>query len=483
LATSSVNTSVNLALRTAACLALAVTAGCGASSAASPQRHASGAATSAVPIPANASGTAAASPPGGHGELAFIARGKLYLLGGPAGGPRLVTLPGIPYAPAWSPDHRWLAVEVSKPPPASQPYLQMPEALWLVSAGGTGTRRLTPTSWQVSGFAWAPERDELAVVAYLPQAPQTRSYLVGTAEPTGTPRILATGDYSTGPAWSPDGARIAVGFGTFTGGQYHSRLDVLGLTGGPAAVVTATTANVLDLAGWWPDGSGLLYWFDFQGSGSIAADGLPLDSIAFGARGSRVLVGTMLVHASWLAFSPRGNAVAAVSGGDRVIWSGGKRITLCSAAGTCTPVAQPADVVSLDPSWSPDGTEIAFARLSASGPFGPNGRADFSPYWITRWEATSRLWIASADGSGARPLAAAGRGAVDPTWGSDGSLLFVRNDSLWLLPAGAGAATRLTGTLGAISGLAYYLTYYAYVPYPQLFAWTLSPQPAMTAQA
>lgn len=240
---------------------------------------------------------------------------------------------------------------------------------------------------------------------------------------------------------------------------------------------------MLDLAGWWLDGAGLLYWFDFQGSGSIAADGLPLDSVVPGAPPPHALVRTMLVHRSWLAFSPLGNAVAAVSGGDRVIWSGGKQITVCSGAGSCTAVAQPADVVSVDPSWSPNGTAIVFARLSASGPFGPNGHADFSPYWITRWEATSRLWIASADGSGARPLAAAGPGAVDPVWGSDGSLLFVRGDSFWLLPTGAAAARRLTGTLGALSGPAYYLTYYGYVPYPQLFAWTLSHQPAITAQA
>jgi len=101
--------------------------------------------------------------------------------------------------------------------------------------------------------------------------------------PSGSRRILATGGYLTGPAWSADGMRIAVGTATFTGGQWHSSLDVLGLTGGPPTVVTATTANVIELAGWWQDGTGLLYWLDFQGSASIAADGLPLDSVMLGA--------------------------------------------------------------------------------------------------------------------------------------------------------------------------------------------------------
>jgi len=466
--------SVRLACAAAAALALAVTAGCAGTTSAGGHGHATGSAAPASAATAQPSSSSAASPRNVRGELAFVAYGKLYLRGGPAGGPRQVVLPGLAYAPAWSADGRWLAVEVSSPPPASQPYLRTPATLWLVTAAGAGARPLTPASWQVSGFSWAPDRDQLAVTAYLPQAPQARSYLTAAVAPTGQPRILITGGYLTEPGWSPDGRRLAVGLGTFTGGQWHSALDVLSVTGGAPAVVTATTQNVLELAGWWPDGQGLLYWLDYQGSASIAADGLPLDSVALGGRPPRTLVPAMLVHGSWLAFSPHGTALAAVSGGNRVIWSGGKQITLCVTAGPCTPVAQPVGVVSVGPSWSPGGTAIVFARLSASGPFGPNGHADFSPYWITRWEATSRLWTVGASGSGARPVAGAGPGAVDPVWGRDGSLLFVRDDSLWLLPPGAATATRLTGPLGALSGEAYYRTYYGYVPYSQLFAWTLS---------
>jgi Tol biopolymer transport system component len=469
---------VRLVLAAAAVLALAVTTGCGTAGTAGRTGQPARAASAPPALAAKA-----AARGSGPGELAYIAYGKLYLRGGPAGASRQVTLPGIPYAPAWSPDDRWLAVEVSSAPPASAPYLKMPAALWLVNAAGTSARRLTMASWHITGFAWAPHRDEAAVAAYLPQDPLARSFLIATVALVGQPRILDTGGYLTGPAWSPDGTRVAVGIGTFSSGQWHSALDVLSVSGGPALVVTASTGNVLDLAGWWPDGSGLLYWLDYQGSGSIAADGLPLDSVLLGARSPRTLLQLMLARGSWLAFSARGNTVAAISGGNRVIWSGGKQVTLCPATGSCTPVAQPADVVSVDPSWSPSGTEVAFARLSAAGPFGPNGRADFSASWVTRWEATSRLWVVSADGSDARPLTAAGSGAVDPVWGSDGSLLFVRGDSLWLLPSGAGTATRLTGPLGALSGVAYYRTYYAFVPYPQLFAWTLAPQPTSAAQA
>ncbi|HLK79038.1 MAG TPA: hypothetical protein VKU77_36000 [Streptosporangiaceae bacterium] len=483
-----------------AALALAITAGCGTASAA-PQPV-------TATQPAKAS-QATPSPRNGHGELAYVAYGKLYLRGGPAGGPagapHRVTLPGLPYAPAWSADGRWLAVQVSSPPPASQPFLQQPATLWLVNAAGTSARRITPASWQVSGFAWAPHRDELAVAAYLPKAPPARADLAATLTPAGQYRILAAGQTLTGPAWSPDGTRLAVGTATFTAGQWHSRLDLLSPSAGTSAVAATNTGNVLELAGWWPDGHGLLYWTDYQGSASIAADGLPLDAIALGSRSPRTLLPAMLVHASWLAPAPRGRAFAAVAGGDRVIWSGGKQITLCAPAGRCTPVRQPAGVVSVGPSWSPGGSAIVFARLSASGPFGPGGHADFTPSWITRWEATSTLWTApapapapvaapgsvaangsapatgpapapgsAATGSAARLLTAAGRGAHDPVWGRDGSVLFVRADSLWLLPPRAAAPIRLTGPLGVLSGPAFDQTYYGYVPYPQLFAWTLS---------
>jgi dipeptidyl aminopeptidase/acylaminoacyl peptidase len=445
--------------------AIVVLAGCG-----SPARNKTGPA--AAVLPATGHGAAGGSR-ALQGELAFVAQDRLFLAGGPAGRLRRVSLPGIPFAPAWSADHRWLAVEVSKPPPVSQPYAYEPAGLWLISAAGGGARRLTPPSWGVTSFAWSPRADELAAAVYVARAPRARSSLAVTIGLAGSRRVLAASSTITGAAWSPDGRMIAVGSASFSSQHYLGTVEVLRPGGGPPAVVTTSKGNVLDLAGWWPDGSGLLYWLDSQGSASLASDGLSLESAGLAGRPPRQL-SRMLVHGSWLALSAGGRSLAAVSGGDRVIWSGGKHIVICQPPGRCAAVAQPGGVVSLDPSWSPDGTMLVFARLSASGPFGPDGQADFSPSWIRRWEATSSLWLASRPGAPPRRLTAAGPGAVDPVWGSDGSVLFVRNDQVWLLPPGAAAAVRVTGPLGALTGLAFQRAYYGYVPYPQLIAWTLA---------
>lgn len=192
---------------------------------------------------------------------------------------------------------------------------------------------------------------------------------------------------------------------------------------------------------------------------SVAADGLPLDSVSLATGRLARLVSSMLVHSSWLAFSPDGHTTAVVTGGDRTIWGGHKHIAICNTSGRCTAVAGPAGTVALQPSWSPDGT-VAFTQASSSGPFGPSGHADFGRYWLRRWQATSRIWAAAADGSGARPLAAAGPGGVDPIWGSDGSILFVHADWRWLLPARAAAPVRVAGPLGTLTAPGHDRSYY-----------------------
>src|SRR5580693_8104443 len=79
----------------------------------------------AVVLPGDG-GVSGASALAGNGELAYVAAGRLYLLGGSAGTLHRVSLPGLASAPGWSPDHRWLAVQVTPPTPASNPFQAEP---------------------------------------------------------------------------------------------------------------------------------------------------------------------------------------------------------------------------------------------------------------------------------------------------------------------------------------------------------------------
>ncbi|HEX7248132.1 MAG TPA: hypothetical protein VF351_08540 [Actinomycetota bacterium] len=91
-------------------------------------------------------------------------------------------------------------------------------------------------------------------------------------------------------------------------------------------------------------------------------------------------------------------------------------------------------VVDADPTWSPDGSRIAFQRGGSC------------------INACRAIWVMNADGSGAVPLTGFTSGVVDsgPTWAPDGSAIaFASTRSggvkhLFRVPVTGGAATQLT---------------------------------------
>jgi Tol biopolymer transport system component len=87
------------------------------------------------------------------------------------------------------------------------------------------------------------------------------------------------------------------------------------------------------------------------------------------------------------------------------------------------------------PSWSPDGTKTAFMR-------GDTLRGD--------------IWVTNADGSGAMPLTASDPDAdSEPAWSPGGTkIAFVRNGDIWVMNADGSSATQLTsGFFAALPGL------------------------------
>jgi dipeptidyl aminopeptidase/acylaminoacyl peptidase len=432
----------------------AVSGANGVDAATSPSRAVAGAVTRAPVVGASAFA--------GQGKLAFVSAGRLYVLDGSAAGRPAaldaVTAPAGVVAPAFSPDGQWLAFLVT--PPSPYPVVaNYIGTLWLARADGADAR---PVLDNASTFAWSPADDVLAATVYPPSgtAPATL-YELG---PDLAPRLVPG---ASGPAaWSPDGRELA--FATMSGrppGGFTGLLETMPARGGTAVVRYRSPGKALDLAGWWPGGGGLLAWIDGQGSASLAADGLPLESVPLGSgplAGKPASLGLTLVYPAFVSVTTGAGVAAISAGADRYEWDG-KNILVCRLTGGCAglPAGSPG-ATNTDPALSPGGRYLAFVHGAASSP------TDFSQVPVSRWYATRTLWLDTLAGGRARQLTVAGTSVADPTWSADGQrLLYVRDNGLWLLNPAGGAPARIVASL--FSGP--WPNYYYYIDWPDQFAW------------
>jgi dipeptidyl aminopeptidase/acylaminoacyl peptidase len=423
---------------------------------------ASAAATSAAALSRSPAAVVGAGAFAGQGRLAFVSAGRLYVLDGTAAGRpatlRPVATPAGVVSPAFSPDGQWLAFLVT--PPSSYPQVSGYEGtLWLARADGTGAGAVLGNA---GSFAWSPDRDVLAVTVYPPSGISLPElYELG---PGGPARVIRG---AIGPAaWSPDGSELA--FAAISGhlpGRFTGLLETMPAGGGAPVIRYRSAGNALDLAGWWPDGGGLLAWIDAQSSASLAADGLPLVSVPLASAptqpGKAVSLGLTLVYPAFVSVS-RGAGVAAISAGaDRYEWDS-KNIAVCALGGCAGLPAGSPGATNTDPSLSPGGRYLAFVHGAATSP------TDFSQVPVSQWYATRSLWLDPLATGRPRRLTAAGTSVADPTWSAHGQrLLYVRDDGLWLLRQVGGAPVRIVASL--FSGA--WPNYFYYIDWPDQFAW------------
>lgn len=424
-----------------------------------------------------------------HGRLSFVSGGHLWLLDD-RGILRRVAVKGVASKPAWSTNGQWVAFLITPPPPAREPYISEPSRLWVARSDGSGAHPLTGPDLSVARFSWGPAGAGQTVAFVATSTSASTSTSTGAsvtyhselslAEPTSPTvvRLLTGTGAPSSFAWAPSGKDLAVGTTTErgkAGAGLTGAVEVVPVDGGAPRTVLTSPGNAIDVATWWPRGGGVLYWVDNGGSSSIAADGLPLDSVDL-ASGRRVTLGTTLVHRHWLAWSPDGNQLAFVAGPNRSVWDSGKHIETCSLpAGTCRSLAQPADRVSLEPVWTASG-DLVFVRApgTTSSTEGPPpgvglgaGEAPYGTAALTAWEGAQHLWQAT-DGGTPRRFGLAGAGAHSPTRAGR-TLLYVRHGDLWYLAAGAGAPVEVAGPLGTASR--YFPSYYGYVGWSADYAW------------
>jgi dipeptidyl aminopeptidase/acylaminoacyl peptidase len=362
----------------------------------------------------------------GHGMLAFVSRGQLYVLDGETGAVRAVSPPGqVATGPGFSPDGDWLV------------YALASGRSVLARANGTEPHLLPKGA---AGLGWLPDGRLVDGARLIRVAAD------------GTPRV--DGRTPTGlVAWAADGTRYAFVSRRLVhgpNGAFHGieQLQVASTLEGPRTTWLTDPISFTRSSGFvgraidgvvvLPRDEGVLYRLDPAQSASLAADGLELLELrAADARPAELAV-TLEATVS----SARNGRLAIAAGGNREAWTG-KHVERCDAASaSCSAVAAPPGKLTLDPALSPDGSTLAFVEADVEP-----ASTGFGQKEIERWYATRRLWLVRR---GSRTRIAGTSGVAAPTWSADGrSLIFVEHDALWLIPGPGAAPEKLAGPLFA----------------------------------
>jgi len=385
----------------------------------------------------------------GHGRLAFVSQGRLYLLDGST--LTAVSAPGqTASGPQFSPNGRSLTYVVGSG--------TGPAAEYLARADGTDARRVgTPPGTQ----AWLPNGDLAA---------NGSIWRVGASG-----ALTRVGPVPHGlVAWSPGGDRYAFFDGTVRregAGRWSElwRLDVAGSLSGPRTTwfqtrVTFTPKNGIN--GSVPDGAvvlphdeGILFRLDWDGSSSLAEDGLP--DYLLRAPGARpVTLATTVGFSVSLGAHAR---FALTNGPDRYATLT-KNVEICStSAARCTSVPTRHGQISSDPVFSPDGRTLAYVQAPSTS------QADFEQKHVVAWYATHTLWTLT---TGATPREIAGTaGASTPAWSADGeTILYTAHDALYLVPANSSA--RPVRIAGPLFNPAHWPASWFQVDWQDQFAWS-----------
>lgn len=455
----------------------------------------------------------------GHGELAFISRNRLWVLDGATG--TLREMPGrpgySPTTPEFSHDGRWLAYVLL----SNQQEADGPSQLWFAHADGSDAHPIRQLLVNYDMVGWSPTEDVVAVPAgssaHVPYQSATSLQVVS---PDGAREVVASwsapSEVRTGAlenaVWGPDGRELAIS----TWGEVGTIVRTVSIGPGHHSTVWFAIRNrtpvrglcpkscpgndvIANLEGWsrrW----GILTWFLCCGM-TRNQDDTNLAVISSAGSPPRLFAQTLSTGLTKaVAPGPGGQLALVSSGNEGRQLSQGKVVEVCRYRGySCTAVpggtrwdysfkqpwpmrgartpapGQPGSGVSLDPAWSPNGRWLAYVKAPTEIRAGPPDT----------WYADHAIYLMSVASGHTRRLGAID-GASLPTWSSDSrSLLYTRDDGLWLMNVATGRSTRieyplffksytesiLAGTKTVTVPFLQYVPYYGQIPWSQQFAW------------
>ena len=320
----------------------------------------------------------------------------LWIVPAAGGTPRRLTSESAPdYNPAWSPDGEWIAFTSGG--------RESGWRIWLAPAAGGTPTHVSDPELNAIGPRWSPDGQRL-VFGVEPRSGDLWTRPVSGGEPVRIAEDVRADFVEHLSCWSPDGSWVAF----VRSGPDSEAIWKMPVSGGdPVQVTQGTSSGFATGLSWSPDGKTIAFNSDMSGQTEVWT--VPVD----GGEPDRI---TTLGGTGHMEFSPDGQTVAFISraGGKFNIW------TVPSSGGTAEPLVDfAADC--WGPSWSPDGTQLAFVSRGHEG-------GD----WY--------IWILSVESGETTRLAK----GVFPAWSRDADdISFVQGTDIWKVAASGGAPALL----------------------------------------
>jgi Tol biopolymer transport system component len=298
--------------------------------------------------------------------------------------------------------------------------------IWVIDSDGANPHKLPNMAGRNFMPEWSPDGTQ---ILFESDRHGPLELYIMDADGGNLRRLTYTFSDNHEPDWSPDGSQIM--FASFQGGDY----DIMLINADGNGLVNMTSASAaMDWApSWRPEvidettnggGTGMLAYCnqpvsapDIHEIYTIHIDGTQKQQLIDAAIG--------LNHHEW---SPDGQTMAAVGYVDASTWS---IYTFDADGSNLTRRTHTASVLDNEPTWSPDGTRLAWGRMYPSEGY----RAE--------------IWIMNADGSGQHANGEAGDGV---RWSPDGTRLLyhkeLANTDIWTCDVEGGNEQQLTISVG-----------------------------------